>query len=514
MAQTRHTDENIKLILENLEQMFICAFHCLNESAFGALLVGMGQEALLLTMKLEEMRARWTNYIPLKEMEGFDYKSWEGKIRMWVDILSGKYLGEDIPAAYKQYEPSNAFLFDLYALVKEQGQQGSHYYDIDPSQDLYESIRAYINNVYRMMDVCSKSKDQVWKMEACNMASERLRQMLVDDIPSNKEYVCEPREEMTERIRLCFESLKKCSDTVNCCILALNRLQNAMKKLQQALNRIPLEKFERLAARCYTIYGEKRCQEAEDMVNECRSTWPMNRIEECAKDMKEQALKDLDTLTKGTKLKEYIDVENPQLWEGPSFGQYLYASRKKLDHNYIEEIYYNCSIIRQVNDILSTHAKGTALSTSIPDEDEYRRYAWDTLRKQIRNPKATWQHITPGEIEKAMGLALGIEPGLEDARSFKMRNTLWKMMLTRREKSMIEDSVRLLWLKLLGYLIEHGYQKSVGTTLLHLFYPKAPDTEYNNINKGRDCVKDRPNCQRTFRSVIPLLDAAFKARKG
>lgn len=499
MKQVQCTKEDLEFLLANLEQMFVCERRCLSETAMNALLVSIGLEAQLLAMKLEVMAARWQNYIPLRELVGFDYETWITKLGQWIEIIEDDYK-EGMPKEYKYFIPSSQYLFDYYGVVQDETEgRELPFYVIHPEKEVKEDTKQFVQTVGHMIKYRKINDDLLWLKNPCCKTADRLAAELIaqyDDIHDGKQM---DMDAVHLRISMLFASIKNEEDGIRCCLMALGNLLMSMKQLQGlTTGTLQPQVFQRLSIRQYYHLCTDAHRKAINQVNEWKSTWPDRKMKEYATAKKEVAKKTLKDMKFGDDLAVYINLDSPSFINSVEFGKFLYKNRMELTRENISDIHYQCRLITQLNTLIDEPAPNPQ-SAPVRELKGREKEIWVKIRTLINMPRASWTNITPVEVERIMTMALNVRGTLKEAKYIAMSERLWELF-KYRSRCNEERSLMVTWLNIAGFFRLKGYLSSKDPGICAEFFPNQKGTTYNNVTKGRE------GTQKNFQEVVELLE--------
>lgn len=498
MEEQKHkTKEDLTAVLENLEQMFICQRHCVNETAKSSMLVSLGVEAQFLALKLELMQARWSNYMPLREMVGFDYEAWIKKVRQWIEIIE-EDCTTDMPKEYSEFIPSCEYLFDYYVLLQD---EGIHFYDKHPDKDIQDDTKQFVQKVGHIIKYKRINDDTLWITVPCSKSNEQLEKALQSHYDALRDGQLSSLDDVRLRISQLFRSLQSDEDCSECCLIALgNLLTHLLSLYETTTSNRPAEDFARVSIRQYYHLCLEHHRKAINQVIEWKKAWPDSKVKEYAMAEKEKVKDCLLGEWYGKELAEYINLDMPTFVNSVEFGRFLYKHRNELTFDDIYSIHYHCRLITQLN----VHINVPAVQQEAPAKHLFKgtreETVWKKILKLIHNSKASWNQITEKQVEHIMAMALGIGHTLPNARLQEMSEKLWGLFFSRTRCNE-ERSHMVTWLNIAGFFRYKGYLSSKDSAICHEFYPSINDnTTYNNVQKGRT------GTQKNFQEVVELLE--------
>lgn len=478
MKTTITTGEELDLFLQNVDQMVICQRHCCCEFAKVSLQTSIGIEAQLLVLKLETVKARWANYLPLHELKDFDFEKWKWKIGIWLQTLEEDYCAE-VPEQYEEFIPSSEYLFDLYGMVMPEtpvaGEGPTNFYDRGSDTDLQEDTRQYVKRVGHMIKNLDMIKDQAWLKELIgNAALDRLKQ------------------EQQEGYHEVAKEDRSCVRVLGNLLMVLTQLQDLTSTCQ------PSEMFQRLSTRIYYHLCTESHRKAIKKAIELKNIWPEGKVIQNAMREKEKTKAILLKKWEEYGLAEYVDLDNPTLIDDAQFGRFLYKNRQELSRDDICSLHYNCRLILQLNKIMEDE-QPVAASASARCLTDVELGIWNRLSKLIHRPGIPWCNITADQVELVMAQALGIRlcPHVDVGNA--MTQKLWSLFKCR-PKCDEAQSQKVTWLNIVGFLKRKCYLEGTSPKLLKAFYPNEEPHLYNNITKGFNAT------QKNFEEVVPLLE--------
>lgn len=503
MKTTISTGEELDLLLKNVEQMFVCQRSCLCESAKVGLRMSMSVEAQLLVLKLETIKARWANYLPLHELADFDFGKWKRKVSLWKQILEEEYC-VDIPGEYEAFVPSGEYLFDLYGMVQPgdsaDGGKPARFYDKCPGTDIQEDTRQYVKRVGHLIRNLDMIKDQQWLTELItNAAVSRLQQAMQDDLGETvTEDGVPDQTEVREGLTSILGNMLTFEDSDRCCIHVLGDLLAVLEQLQDlTFTWQPAEMFQRLGIRQYYHLCTESHRSAIRKAIELKNVWPEGKVVQYALKEKEKTKARLQKTWEEKGLSEYVDLDNPSLTGNAQFGRFLYKNRHELTRDDIRSIHYHCRLILQLNKMVEEE-QPVGSSASVRSLDDADTGIWIWLKKSIHRPGIPWCNITADQFETVMAQALGIRACAQVPADARLTDRLWGLFHYRRGCNAVQ-SLLVTWLNIVGFLKRNGYVEGTAPQLLKAFCPGRDKSLYNNITKGVG------GTQKNFEEVTVLL---------
>lgn len=460
----------LKILLDNLAGMFECYLSVSSRTAGMALLSAFTMEVAMVTLKLKALRKRWQVYLPFKEVIDVIFVEHEKTARQWLNLLTGQEdVAEDEEYVLDYLHLDNDYLLDMMDYDIEPIRQG-----LKPDE-LKQAVVDYCKKVDKLL---KKSQLDDWEEKAMS----RLE-------PKVLELVQKGQEEQT-LMELTIATVKKYATE-------LHELEEFFS------SDLKEEQFMVLANRLMHRDCQKAIKDAHDQVRKEHNSWPKRFEKDRAIAMKERVKMLLLKDAHGEDLKEYIDLDYPELLEDACFGQYLFRDRHKLTYDDVALMVHYCTMIEDLNKYIDPNLaikkrKAQALGRELDNEEKsiVKTLLGFADKAEWRNG-ATADSITLG-INRMLGVGFHLEPAMQ-----KHSDSLWKMLKSRRNKT-AEESLMLTWFNIVGYCLRKELLTGGSPALAKLFYPNCHEDDYKAIIKG----KNGDNA--TFTALEPLLDKYLK----
>jgi len=436
------------IILDNLEAMFACYLNMASHKAREAWMLAMSIEVAMVTMKLRAMRERWKVYLPFQEVIDVRFGERKKRVESWLPVLGDESV--DTELLYDELIPDVGYLLDLMGCPVEPIKQGLS------ADDLKVAVVSYCRKVDKLLRTCDVED---WEKQAMSRVETNL-QVLISKFDS---------EDATREV----------------CVLTIRALAEELNELEEFFwSDLKEEQFMVLANRLMHRDCQEAIKMAHDRVRREHSSWPKKFEKMRATAMKEQVKMQLMMEAKGDELKEYIDLDYPNLLGDACFGQYLFKARHELTCEQMQKMVGYCTMIDDLNQYIDPKLKDKKLKEEafgrVLDAEE------KAIVKRLQGfvEKADWRGgATASSISQGINKMLGVGFHLE-GDMLTMSNQLWKMLMTRRGCD-AEKSLRYTWLNIVGWCVEQRYLSGGAPTLCRLFFPKCGEDDYKAIIKGR-----------------------------
>lgn len=434
------------LMLQNLETLYHCYCQLATDAARKSVLLGLTAEAGVLTLKLKAMRQRWVVYLPFQEVIDVHFEKWAEKVQSWN-------FGS-------QYEPSNGLILDLMGMAVEEP---------DPN-NLEKSVIAYFGKV----DKALRKPLSEWQEKAHDGLNDELKKLLAQPY------------ELTEVQAIATRTFAA--------------LYNELKELYEYFSsELKEEQFRVLAIRLYHRNCQNAIKEAHNEVVRAHNAWPQKYQRDHALQMKERVKAILMKDTLGEELKEYIDLDYPELFEDACFGQFLFKNRHQLKPEDCALIVKCCTMISELNRYVD------------PDGSARRRAQaafgrqLDAAERNIVKKLLAWVEVAEWRagvtvasftlgINRMLGVGYPLEPDMQ-----ALSNDLWQL-LKKRKNCDDDKSLTVTWLNIVGWCVKKGYLSGGSPALCKQFLKRPLPDEYKAIDKGKN---GEPLA---FRKIEPLLE--------
>lgn len=505
--------KDILTILENIQQMFICYRHCVNESAACAVLMGLGIEAQTLALKLHAMYVRWQTYIPFHEAMDINFIEKAEEIERYIQIM------QDMPvefarSEYRQFTPCEEYLFDLYAMnmnaeiQTETLQRNTE--DNSQEANIEQETKQYVKLVKSMIHGIQARDDYYWLNEACDIASAELRDKVISEFNHIATIHDNIYDQAQSNIVACFNSLNNYNGYCRCSINALTELKNTLLQLAGYFKlRFTNDMFVRFSRRIYFHLCQKHYGMASDQVSIWQNSWPEEDQQTCAVEEKKNIIETLLSRHYGKELARYIKIETPNVISDPAFGRFLNKNREKLSRDDVREIHYYCRIISLLNQIIGIDTTKET-SEKKPALTPTQTSILNKINTMHVHGECVWQNITADDFLKAIRQALGVGKPLLDNSLKDMSAKLWQLFIHRErcDRHGEDISFMVTWLNIIGYAMRKGYITGGAPSLASHFFPKCEEKDYNFITKA-----NKANYAQKFKEILPLLDYCLEGRR-
>lgn len=460
----------LKILLDNLADMFECYLSMSSRKAGEVLLRAFTMEVAMITLKLKALRKRWWVYLPFKEVIDVRFSEYEKLARMWLNLLTGQDESvEDEEYVLDYLHLDNDYLLDMMD------------YDIEPIRpglkpdELNQAVVTYCKKVDKLL---KKSQLDDWEEKAMNRIEPKVLALV---------------EQATEE-----DNLKEvCATTIRQFAKELTDLEDYFS------SDLGEERFMVLANRLMHRDCQKAIKEAHDTVRKEHNSWPKKFEKDRAIAMKERVKMKLFTEAHGNELKDYIDLDYPELLEDACFGQYLFRERHRLSYEDVALMVHYCTMIGDLNQYIDPtlaikKRKAQALGRELTAEEK-------SIVKTLLGfaDKAEWRNNATADsiklgINRMLGVGFHLEPDMQ-----RHSDSLWRLLKGRRNKT-AEESLMLTWFNIVGYCVRKDLLTGGSPALAKLFYPRCHEDDYKAIIKG----KNGDNA--TFKGLEPLLDKYLK----
>ena len=467
LTETEERKSDLYYLLDNLDTMFTCYLNMGSECAREAWLVPFCIEVSMVTLKLKAMRKRWQTFLPFQEVIDVKFKEWRDVAKGWLPHLGDETT--DIESEYEQMVLGPGHLLDLMGVELEPIKPGLK------ADELKSAVAAYCKKVDNLL---KKSKFEEWERIAINRLELNVQELIGQHNPD-----LNPR---------------------NIAIAAVHALADELDELEEFFfSELKEEQFIILANRLMHRDCQNAIRTAKEEVRKEQNAWPSKHKNIRAMAMRDRVKMDLIQKAKGDELKDYIDLDYPDLLGDACFGQYLFHSRHKLTTRDLELMVQYCTEIDMLNQVidptLSIKRKRDAAMGRELDEEEKA-----IVKKLLAfADKAEWRSgSTADSIRQGINRMLGVGYHL-DTDMKQLSEELWKMLKKRRGQD-ADKSLMLTWLNIVGYCVNRRILTGGSPALCKLFYPHCDDRQYTAIDKGKS-EETSP-----IKKVWPLLDKFFK----
>lgn len=449
-----NTDSNphsdLYCLLVNLESMVRSYSTSATTMARLSILKAIGSETKLLTRKLSAMHQRWLIYLPFHEVIDVHFDDWAEKAEAWTESIK-----------HDVNQPSTGFLLDLMGDKVD-----------EPDEDLPKEVNSYCAKIDKRLIM----KLDDW--EGCNNEDENEDENLNlnDDIEGEIEKV----------------------------VLALAELRDKLTELEEFFScELGQKQFIVLALRLRARDCRKVEKEAANEVRSAHNAWPQKYIKERAKQMKDNVKLELLKEEALAELPEYIDLDDPVLYDDACFGQFLFKSRQNLTTTQVQQMVKRLEIIRLCNEYMDPNGKlrkhqKNAQGRELTDEEKRIVKQLITWAERVEwRGGATIDTITMG-IKKMLGVGHNLE-----GQSLALSDQLWKLLKTRRNCD-ADKSLMVTWLNIVGWCVRRQLISGASPALCKLFFTRCGQDDYKAIDKG----KNDPSA--SFMKIESLLEKYLK----
>lgn len=505
---------NMLSVLKNLERMFMAYRYCVNADAGRAILFGMGIEAQTLALKMKAMLARWNRFLPFHEVIDVRFEDWQKTVSEWIEML-GYTPSEELIKKYPWLNECNEYMLDLYALTEVYDeddnlvQRDPEFYKVECNGDYQRELSLYMEKVDDLLAEMFETDtiSDNWHDDVTRLGTNSLMEAFVRDsiLPFQALQGADNGliETIGQKVKERFDMIQNFEDVNRCVVAALSNLQNQLCDLQALFNKaLSNDQFIRLSTRLFYRHCLSNYREGEAQVNKWQNNWPEAKHKTNAKKKKDELKKMLAAKPYGTELSEYIDMDAPNLFTDSSFGRFLFKNRHELKVEDLQFIHMVCREINLLSELIGeTPSKATLNAAPIRQLTEQEQQIVNKLKALIK--RGNWEIITEETVMTGLGKALGLGAVFTDKNMAEMSNSLWEQLKKRRGCD-AEKSLMVGWLNIVGYCVKKGFLSGGSPALCKQFFPKCHADDYKAIDKGRTAEV------KSFRAIIPLLDACFK----
>ena len=431
--ETAEVPSDMLELLQNLQRLVLSYVTSARSTTRKMILMLLADEAEVLTRKARRMRQRWSVYLPFHEVIDVNFEKWAEEIEGWLPLL-------------EVVEPqlTNGFLLDL---VRE-----------EPVEELKGELKTLVPEVCARIDKKLSADLTGWE--------EKVYPSHTDLNPD------EPKEELAGLMEKAEKQLKELHDELE----GLEAFfSSELKEVQ----------FKILALRLRHRDCMDAIAEATKEVNKAHNSWPSKYVKERARKMKEDIKLNLLQDKKLAELVDYLDLDDPELYEEACFGQFLFKNRHHLEIEDVQELVKKLEIIIQLNEKyidpngnLRKREKA-ALGRELDNEEK-------TIVKNLLSlaDKADWRGgATADSIKLGINRMLGVGFHL-DAEMQPLSDALWKLLKERRNCD-ADKSLMVTWLNIVGWCVAHRYLSGGSPALCKTFFPRCGQDDYKAIDKGK-----------------------------
>lgn len=458
---------DLSQLLDNLQLMVITYMGAASSKARKAWMVMFGIEVSFITLKLRAMRKRWQVYLPFHEVIDVNFEKRLDEVETWLNLF-GEGQDEEM-SEYVESVLDTGYLLDLMGFDVEPIKPGLS------SDELKAAVQTYCKKVDKLLKRQSVAN---WEELAMNRVELNVHE-LIDRLDA-------------------FENV--CAVCRGC----VRALADELRALEDFFSsELKEEQFMVLANRLMHRDCQHAIKQAHDQVRKAHNAWPQKYVKDQAVALKEHVKMRLITEAHGEDLKEYIDLDYPDLLGDACFGQYLFRDRHKLTTEDVQKMVMLCTMIVDLNEYIDPNLtikkrKEAALGRELDAEEK-------AIVKSLLAfaDKAEWRAGATADsiklgINRMLGVGFHLDPEMQ-----QHSDALWKMFKTRRNCD-ADKSLMVTWLNIVGYCVAQRYLSGGSPALCKLFFPKCGFDDYKAIDKGR--VGEPAS----FKKVFPLLDRFLK----
>lgn len=458
---------NLCIILDNLQSMFECYLRMTSRKAKEAWMLAFSIEVALVTMKLRAMRERWKVYLPFHEMIDVQFEERKRKAESWLSVLGDDSVEKQLE--YEELIPDVGYLLDLIGCPVEPIRQGLN------ADELRQAVVSYCKKVDKLLKSCDVNG---WEQQVMNRVEDDLQRLikLLDNEDATREV----------------------------CVLTVRALAEELNKLDEFFwSDLKEEQYMVLANRLMHRDCQEAVKKAHDRVRREHSTWPRKFEKMRAVAMKDQVKMKLMMEARGEELKEYIDLDYPNLLGDACFGQFLFKARHELTGEQVKLMVFCCTMIDDLNQYIDPKFKDKKLK-----EEAFGRVLDNEEKAIVKRllalvEKVDWRGgATASSIAQGINKMLGVGFQLEGEMQV-MSEQLWKLLKTRRNCD-AEKSMQVTWLNIVGWCETQRFLTGGNPALCRKFFPRCGEDDYKAIDKGR---AGEPA---SFRKIWPLLEKFLK----
>lgn len=439
-------------LLQNLERLVLNYMTSARTNSKKMLLTLLADEAEVLTRKARRMHQRWSVYLPFHEVIDVNFEDWANDIDEWLPVLK-----------VTESTLTNGFLLDL---VRE-----------EPVEELKGELKSVVP-------------------EVCAKIDKNLREDL-----TGWEHRVYPTDEERNPDELKEEWTVLAKKTEN----QLIELRNELKGLEEFFSsELKEDQFKVLALRLRYRDCADAVNSATREVTKAHNSWPERFVKERARKMKEDIKLHLLQDKKLAELPDYIDLEDPELYDEACFGQFLFKNRHKLETEDVQEM------VKQLETIILLNEKyidpngsqrkrvKVALGRELNEEEK------QIVKRMLAfAEKVEWRGgATSDSIKMGINRMLGVGYQL-DKDMQPLSENLWKLLKSRKNCD-ADKSFKVTWFNIVGWCVRQRFLTGGSPALCKIFYSKYGPDDYKAIDKGRT---DPPVA---FQKIEPLLEKFLK----
>ncbi len=406
------------------------------------ILRALQSEVDMVCCKLNRMRSRWSQFLPFKEAIDVRFEECSTEVDGWINLLTLN------PQCL-----TSGFVLDLID---------------NESYELGDELKKSVPEICAKVDRKLSESVRDWEEAAYGNLNE-----LSDELDRERTKACEK----------------------------LTCLKNELNELEEFFNsELKERQFNVLALRLYHRDCSQAVKDARHEVNKAHNSWPSRNVKPRAMNMRDNIKSELLMHEKYKGLEDYLDLDNPELFEEGTFGQFLFMNRHKLTSGDVQTIVKKLEIIRGLNGYIyeggsQINRQKRAMGRELTQEE---KRILRTLQSLV--DKGRWRGgVTASSIQMGLNRMLGVDYPLE-GEMLELSDNLWKLLKSRRRLD-AEQSLIRTWLNIVGWCVGKGYLSGSGSpALCKEFFPKAGEDDYKAIDKART----EPPAN--FRKVIPLLE--------
>ena len=458
---------DLRILMDNLSAMVECYQNMATERARRVWLEAFCIEVSMVTLKLKNMRKRWQTFLPFHEVIDVSFGEELKVVQSWLPLLGDEVEDEEeLEYEYDRLELGIGYLLDLMGAEIAPFKSGL------TSEELKQAV----------VEVCKKV-DKKLKTKSCDNWEELAMNQL--------ELTVQQMGNSPEGVR-------------ECCIEAVKALASELRELEEFFSsELKEEHFMILANRLMHRDCQTSIKAGKNEVTKAHNSWPKKWVKERAIAMKESTKMLLLRYAHGEDLKEYIDLEYPELLEDACFGQYLFKARHELTTEDVQLMVKYCTMIEELNKFIDPNRqmkkrRDAAMGRELDNEEKAIVKVLLALAD-----KAEWRGgATADSIKLGVNRMLGVGFHLNQDMQ-PLSDQLWKLLKVRKNCD-AEKSLKVTWLNIVGWCVRQRLISGGSPALCRDFFPKCGPDDYKAIDKGRS---DPPVA---FQKVEPLLEKFLK----
>lgn len=447
--ETGIEQSGLRQLMNNLDMMVQCYQGIASRKAREVWMAAFAIEVSMVSLKLMAMRKRWQLFLPFHEVIDVHFGNELATVKSWLPVL-GEDVDEDAEYEYEELILDNGYLLDLMGLELEPIKGG-----LKPDE-LKQAVEDYCKKVDKLL---KKSDLSNWEATAMNQLEQNMQE-LVQQLNTKDAY------------RMA-------------CVSAIRGLANELHELEEYFwSDLKEEQFMVLAVRLMHRDCKAAIKNAHDQVRKEHNSWPKKFEKDRAVAMKDRVKMVLMKEAKGEELREYIDLDYPDLLSDACFGQFLFKNRHELTTEDVQIMVHCCTMIEDLNKFIDPNLsikkrRDAAMGRELDNEEKII-----VKRLLLLADKAEWRGgATADSIKLGINRMLGVNYHL-DTEMKALSDELWKLLKVRKNCD-ADKSLMVTWLNIVGYCVRTRILSGGSPALCKLFFPKCGQDDYKAIDKGK-----------------------------